>query len=235
MVDIMMKQLEQIITLKKLMNKDDNLNNYSIKEYKDELANHTDRCIFLENTLKEKYKIIKNLENQINEQNEIIATFQKELNEKEEKIKQLQKDLYDKDIIIREYETIIDDKDIIIEDIIVNQDYSIKALEKKLEEIDYLNHSKQKFISNSQKMLQTSINLEKDVFDIDLIIEELEISLENKLMTVKDFETNINNKNETIKLLETKLKYTNNLMLDLEKEIVDKNATIKKTYKNKDS
>ena len=31
MVDIMMKQLEQIITLKKLMNKYDNLNNYSIK------------------------------------------------------------------------------------------------------------------------------------------------------------------------------------------------------------
>ena len=60
-----MKQLDQLIFLKKMMDNNDDINDFSIKEYKDELETHTNKCIFLENTLQEKYKIIKGLEKQI--------------------------------------------------------------------------------------------------------------------------------------------------------------------------
>ena len=193
-----MKQLDQLIFLKKMMDNNDDINDFSIKEYKDELETHTNKCIFLENTLQEKYKIIKGLEKQIKDHDEIIYMYEKELEEKDNKIKSLQKEIYDKDIIIREYENIIEEKDRTMDGIIKNQDYSIKLLEKKLEEIDFLNHTKKNYISNAQKMLQTNLNLEKEIIEIDLVIKELEDNLENKLVTIKDFEKNMNEKKESI-------------------------------------
>ena len=78
-------------------------------------------------------------------------------------------------------------------------------------------------------MLQTNLNLEKEIIEIDLVIKELEDNLENKLVTIKDFEKNMNEKKESIELLETKLRHTDELTSELEKEILEKNDTIKKT------
>jgi len=64
-------------------------------------------------------------------------------------------------------------------------------------------------------MLKNSLNLEKDISEVELVIKELEINLQNRLVIIKNFEKNMNDKNESIELLEIKLKYTDELTSEL--------------------